>query len=417
MGLNDVRMRSVSVVPESNESHEVALYRYLLDPRFAGMTLKLAAHEYTLGARAGQDALVSLGVGQFTPDAYDAVGLDPEVAVMAEKGYINLGDRSLLGVNVMTYDRDGIAIDVDAEKGVTVLDGRGLEALLWNVRHYERRLAVFPESRPLIRAERGNRIERLTLRWSPYSSIFQPTLAIVGPAVRVAECNFQATGPAILVYPAGIANLSISAEIVGNVIKRMDRYAIVASTFMCGNSRTNLFLSGNRIEGDVVGGFGHVLIHNANADRGEIHVTSGRNRYLGPTTGIRVRGAKAFLTDATRNTVILDSIDDRFQGLQYGVLVWGAAGTHRADDNQVVVRLVGSRFEGTATANVGAVARQGGPRENNHVQIFIHGATDTTGMPYTAFDGPRICGVKNRVEVLGNPEAWETNPEILPHEP
>jgi hypothetical protein len=417
MGLNDPGMRSVSVVPEPHESHEVALYRYLLDPRFAGMTLKLAAHEYMLGARAGQEALVSLGVGQFTRDAYTAAGLDPDVATMAEKGYIHLGDRSLLGVNVMTYDRDGIAFEVDADNGVTVLDGSDLQALLWNVRHYKRPLAVFPENRPLIRAERGNRIERLTLRWSSYSSVFQPTLAIIGPAVRVAECKFQATGPAILVYPAGAANLSISAEIVGNVIRRMDRYAIVASTFMCGNSRTNLFLSGNRIEGDVGGGFGHVLIHNANADRGEVHVTSGRNRYLGPTTGIRVRGAKAFLTEATRNTVTLNSIDDRFEGLHYGVLVWGAAGTHRADDNQVVVRLVGSRFERTAIANVGAVAREGGPGENNHVRIFVHGATDTSGMPYTAFEGPSSCGVNNRVEVLGNPEAWETNPQMLPHEP
>jgi hypothetical protein len=84
------------------------------------------------------------------------------------------------------------------------------------------------------------------LRWAPYSSIFQPTLAGVGPAVRVAACKFDATGPAILVYPAGMANRSISAAIVGNVIRRMDRYAIVASTFMCGNARTDLFLSGNR---------------------------------------------------------------------------------------------------------------------------------------------------------------------------
>ncbi len=417
MGLNDVRTRSVSVVPQPNESHEVALYRYLLDPQFAGMTLRLTEHEYMLGAWAGQEALASLGVGQFTRDAYEALGLDAEVAVMAERGYINLGDRSLLGVNVMTYDRDGIAVDVDAKKGLTVLDGRGLEALLWDVRHYEHRLAVFPENRPLIRAERGNRIERLTLHWSPYSSIFQPTLAVVGPGVRVAECTFQATGPAILVYPAGMANLSISAEIVGNVIRRMDRYAIVASTFMCGNARTDLFLSGNRIQGDVVGGFGHLLIHNANADQGEIHVTSGRNRYLGPTTGIRVRGGHGFLTDATRNTVILDSIDDRFDGLQAGVLVWGGAGTHRADDNRVVVRLIGSHFERTGTTNVGAVARQGGPGENNHVRIFVHGATDRNGMPFVAFDGLSSCGVNNRVEVEGNPEAWQSNPEMWPHEP
>lgn len=74
MGLNDVRMRSVSVVPQPNESHEVALYRYLLDPQFAGMTLQLTEHEYMLGALAGQEALVSLGVGQFTRDAYEAVG-------------------------------------------------------------------------------------------------------------------------------------------------------------------------------------------------------------------------------------------------------------------------------------------------------------------------------------------------------
>lgn len=213
---------------------------------------------------------------------------------MAERGYIHLGDRSLLGVNVMTYDRDGIAVDVDARKGLTVLDGSGLEALLWDVRHSERSLAVFPENRPLIRAERGNRIERLTLHWSPYSSIFQPTLAVVGPGVRVAECKFQATGPAILVYPAGMANLSISAEIVGKVIRRMDRYAIVASTFMCRNGRTSLFLSGNRIQGDVVGGFGHVLIHNANADRGEIHVTT-------DDTAIWVRRPASVCGAATRS--------------------------------------------------------------------------------------------------------------------
>jgi hypothetical protein len=417
MGLKDVRMRSVSVVPEPRESHEVALYRHLLDPQFAGMTLKLTAHEYMLGARAGQEALVSLGVGRFTRDAYDALRLDSAVAVMAEKGYIHLGDRSLLGVNVMTYDRDGVAVDVDEKKGLTVLDGSGLEALLWDVQHYECKLTVFAENRPLIRAERGNRIERLTLRWSPYSSVFQPTLAVVGPAVQVVECKFEATGPAILVYPAGMPNLSISAEIVGNVIRRTDRYAIVASTFMCRNARNDLFLSGNRIEGEVVGGFGHVLIHNANADGGEIHVTSGRNRYLGPTTGIRVRGGNAFLTDATRNSIILNSIDDRFEGMQAGVLVWGAAGAHRADDNEVVVRLIGSRFERTATANVGAVGRQGGPGENNHVRIFVHGATDPSGMPFIAFDGLSSCGVNNRVEVVGNPEAWETNPEMLLHEP
>jgi len=417
MGLKDVRMRSVAVLPEPGESHEVALYRHLLEPGFAGMTLKLAAHEYMLGARAGQEALVSLGVGQFTRDAYDALGIDSEVAVMAEKGYIHLGDRSLLGVNVMTYDRDGVAVDVDERKGLTVLDGNGLDALLWEVQHYEHRLTVFAENRPLIRAERGNRIERLTLRWSPYNSVFQPTLAVVGPAVQIAECKFEATGPAILVYPAGMSNLSISAEIVGNVIGRMDRYAIVASTFMCGNARNDLFLSGNRIEGEVIGGFGHVLIHNANADGGEIHVTSGRNRYLGPTTGIRVRGGNAFLTDATRNSIILNSIDDRFEGMQAGVLVWGAAGAHRADGNEVVARLIGSRFERTASVNVGAVGRQGGPGENNHVRIFVQGATDTSDMPFIAFDGLSSCGVNNRVEVVGNPEAWETNPEMLPHEP
>lgn len=143
MGLKDVRMRSVSVVPEPRESHEVALYRHLLDPRFAGMTLKLTAHEYMLGARAGQEALVSLGVGEFTRDAHEALGLDSAVAVMAEKGYLHLGDRSLLGVNVMTYDRDGVAVDVDEKKGLTVLDGSGLEALLWDVQHYERKLTIF----------------------------------------------------------------------------------------------------------------------------------------------------------------------------------------------------------------------------------------------------------------------------------
>lgn len=417
MGLNNVRMRSVSVVPEPSESHEVALYRHLLDPQFAGMTLKLTAHEYVLGARAGKEALVSLGVGQFTRNAYEALGLDAEVAMMAERGYINLGDRSLLGVNVMTYDRDDIAADVDDKEGLTVLDGSGLEPLLWDVQHYERKLTVFTENRPLVRAERGNRIERLTLRWSPYSSIFQPTLAVVGPAVQVAECKFEATGPAILVYPAGMPSLSISGEIVGNVIRRMDRYAIVASTFMCGNARNDLCLSGNRIEGEVIGGFGHLLIHNANADGGEIHVTSGRNRYLGPTTGIRVRGGNAFLTDATRNSVVLNSIDDRFEGMQAGVLVWGAAGAHRADDNEVVVRLIGSRFERTGTANVAAVGRQGGAGENNHVRIFVHGATDTSGMPFIAFDGLSSCGVNNRVEVEGNPEAWESHPEMWPHEP
>jgi hypothetical protein len=172
----------------------------------------------------------------------------------------------------------------------------------------------------------------------------------------------------------------------------------------------------NRIEGEVVGGFGHVLIHNANADGGEIHVTSGRNRYLGPTTGIRVRGGNAFLTDATRNSVILNSINDRFEGMRAGVLVWG----RQALIAPTITRLSSGSSEVVSNGRRPPTSGQSAGRgagENNHVRIFVHGATDPSGMPFIAFDGLSSCGVNNRVEVVGNPEAWETNPEMLPHEP
>jgi hypothetical protein len=39
MGLNDVRTCSVPLVPQPDQSHEVALYRHLLDPQFASITL------------------------------------------------------------------------------------------------------------------------------------------------------------------------------------------------------------------------------------------------------------------------------------------------------------------------------------------------------------------------------------------
>ena len=95
--------------------------------------------------------------------------------------------------------------------------------------------------------------------------------------------------------------------------------------------------------------------------------------------------------------------------------MWGAAGTHRADDNQVVSG--SSEVVSKEPRPPTSVQLPGRPGENNHVGIFVHGATDTNGMPFVAFDGLSSCGVNNRVEVAGNPEAWETNPEILPREP
>jgi hypothetical protein len=382
----------IELTVEVASSDAQDLYAKLADPQYAGHTLLLS------------------GTYLLTPEGNGA----------ATRGYIELGDRSLLGTNVMRLDSDSIPVDVDREHfAETTIDGSALpsedEPVLSSY------VTLFPRTRALIRAPLGNSVEGVTLIW-PRSEGPGGAIRIVGgQGARVARCRVDVGGIGIFINNPGKEGegARVTAELSDNVVVHGGAFpGILITNLVTRNAHLEVLVSGNRVEAN--GGTGaHVRIQNQHSQDSTIDVVSTRNRFTTGATAVIVFGGNALFFPAfpaaSGNRTDVTSVQDTLEANATGLAVRG--GSVAGDDNLASVTLEGTRFEANSARTIDAIGREG-QGDGNQARLVVRGAVYLSGGPFRAAHEVGTLSETNTLAVSGNAQAWErTNGELPPPDP
>jgi len=375
--------RTVEVAPSDAQD----LYAKLADLQYAGHTLLLS----------GTYVLTAEGNGAGT------------------RGYIELGDRSLRGTNVMRLDADGIPVDVDREHfAETTIDGSALpsedEPVLSSYG------TLFPRTRALIRAPVGNSVEGVTLIWPRPEGPGGAIRIVGGQGARVARCRVDVGGIGIFVNNPGkeAEGARLTAELSDNIVVHGGAFpGILITNLVTRNTRIEVLMSDNRVEAS--GGTGaHLRIQNQHSQDSRIDVVSARNRFTTGTTAVVVFGGNALFFPgfpaASGNRTDVTSVQDTIEANGAGVVVRG--GSVAGDDNLASVTLERTRFEANGTWTIDAIARDG-QGNGNQARLVVRSAIYLSGGPLRSAHEVGPLSGTNTLAVSGNARAWErTNGEL-----
>jgi hypothetical protein len=372
----------------------------------------------------------------------------------ATDGFLDLGDRDLVGTNIMTdSDGDGVPDPIavsdlngdgdsnDRVGGVweetyvdpaneTVIDGSLLgkdPAPREFVGHGGVSGTV---DRPLILAAQGNLIQGITVRGMPILSSSASIEINGGSGARVTRCLIEGGDMGIWIANQGdgAAGALISAVLEGNVIRGHIRNGIFVVNFLTHDARVDAHLRGNR---SLLNNGAGVSALSASSEDSTVHAVSQGNIYKGNTVGAGLSGGgdSSFpdVISVSQNRLDFTSLDDVFESNRIGLFFFGGGVKQFSHvlckNNDANLNLLSARFKGNLLFTMLAAGATGTsnvePGNGNHGRVLARQVSFEGGGPFVARDTLRFpsgaaATSLNELELVGNKVAWDMTTDLLP---